>query len=244
MYDPVTENLSEYLERVTRLVLALKTLGHNVSAVDLERITMKAEMLKEAFDLVGPEPKSLVRALRERFTRLALDEVLSEQEKSVQVGCIGELILGLGGKESAASDKLFSTPSIEDGAVGLPTRSATKPGGLGEPRVGLAADRDGGGESPLRAKVAALEMELEALKRGSEVSVRKGTWFLLWRLRPRCFKKHCRLVVLGEVAVVLLLSRLTCSGQPSLMRDRRPETLHFSMKSLKMFVLWPTSAKA
>ena len=170
MYDPVMEDLSEYLERVTRLVLALKTLGHNVSAVDLERITMKAEMLKEAFDLVGPEPKLLVRALRERFTRLALDEVLGEQEKSVQVGCIGELILGLGGKESAASDKLFSTPSIEDGAMGLPTRSATKSGGLGEPRVGLAADRGDGGESPLRAKVAALEMELEALKRGSEVS--------------------------------------------------------------------------
>ena len=165
MHDPVMEDLSEYLERVTRLVLALKTLGHNVSAVDLERITMKAEMLKEAFDLVGPEPKLLVRALRERFTRLALDEVLGEQEKSVQVGCIGELILGLGGKESAASDKLFSTPSIEDGAVGLPTRSATKSGGLGEPRVGLAADRGDGGESPLRAKVAALEMELEALKR-------------------------------------------------------------------------------
>ena len=170
MYDPVMEDLSEYLERVTRLVLAWKTLGHNVSAVDLERITMKAEMLREACDLVGPEPKLLVRALRERFTRLALDEVLGEQEKSVQVGCIGELILGLGGKESAASDKLFSTPSIEDGAVGLPTRSATKSGGLGEPRVGLAADRGDGGESPLRAKVAALEMELEALKRGSEVS--------------------------------------------------------------------------
>ena len=62
-------------------------------------------MLKEAFDLVGPEPELLVRALRERFTRLALDEVLGEHEKSVQVGCIGELILGLGGKESAASDK-------------------------------------------------------------------------------------------------------------------------------------------
>ena len=114
-------------------MLALKTLGHSVS--------MNAEMLKEAFDLVGPEPELLVRALRERFTRLALDEVLGEHEKSVQVGCIGELILGLGGKESAASDKLFSTPSIKDGAVGLPTRSATKPGGLGESQVGLAADR-------------------------------------------------------------------------------------------------------
>ena len=45
--------------------------------------------------------------------------------------------------------------------------TVTKPGGLGEPQ---AADRAGGGESPLRAKVVALEMELEALKRGSEVS--------------------------------------------------------------------------
>ena len=54
--------------------------------------------------------------------------------------------------------------------MGLPTLSATKPGGLGEVQVGLAADRAGGGEAPLRAEVAALDMELEALKRGSEVS--------------------------------------------------------------------------
>jgi len=157
MYDPVKENLSEYLDRVTRLVLPLKTFGHNVSAVDLERITMKAEMLNEAFDLVGSEPKALVRSLREKFARLALDEGLGEQERSMQVGCIGELILGLGGKESTASDKLFSTPSIEDGAVGTPTRSKTV-----EPR--------GGSDSPARAKLAALEMEVEALKRGSEAS--------------------------------------------------------------------------
>ena len=44
MYDPVKEDLSEYLERITRLVLALKTLGHRVSAVDLERITMNGLM--------------------------------------------------------------------------------------------------------------------------------------------------------------------------------------------------------
>ena len=48
IYDPVREDLSEYLERITRLVLALKTLGHSVSAVDLERITMN-EILKESF---------------------------------------------------------------------------------------------------------------------------------------------------------------------------------------------------
>ena len=119
IYDPVKDqDLSEYLERITRLVLALKTLGHSVSAADLERITMKAEIFKESFELVGSDPKSLVRSLRERFARLALDEGLGEQERSMQVGCIGELILGLGGKESSASDKLFSTPSVEDGAVG------------------------------------------------------------------------------------------------------------------------------
>ena len=145
------EDLSEYLERITRLVLALKTLGHSVSAADLERITMKAEILKESFELVGSDPKSLVRSLRERFARLALDEGLGEQERSMQVGCIGELILGLG----SASDKLFSTPSVEDGAVGTPTRSMPKPAEPGGSRSGLGGGR-GDGDSPVRAKLAAL----------------------------------------------------------------------------------------
>eukprot|EP00434_Breviolum_minutum_P016187 symbB.v1.2.014263.t1/scaffold1033.1/size247163/1 len=131
IYDPVKENLSEYLDRVTRLALALKTLGHNVSAVDLERITIKAEMLKEAFDLVGSEPKALVRSLREKFARLALDEGLGEQERSMQVG-------RRGGYTHAVQNKTV------------------------EPR--------GGSDSPVRAKLAALEMEVEALRRGSEAS--------------------------------------------------------------------------
>ena len=79
------------------------------------------------------------------------------------MGCIGELILGLGGKESTASDKLFSTVSVEDGAVGTPTRSVRKPAEPGGPRSGLGGGR-GDGDSPVPAKLnlAALEMEVEA----------------------------------------------------------------------------------
>ena len=113
----------------------------------------------------------MVRSLRERFARLALDEGLGEQERSIQVGCIGELILGFGGNESTASDKLFSAVSVEDGAVGTPTRSVPKPAEPGGPRSGLGGGR-GDGDSPVRAKLnlTALEMEVEALKRGSEAS--------------------------------------------------------------------------
>ena len=41
------------------------------------------------------------------------------------------------GKESSASDKLFSTPSVEDGAVGTPTQSAPKPAAPEGPRSGF-----------------------------------------------------------------------------------------------------------
>ena len=82
--------------------------------------------------------------------------------------------MALGGKESSHSDKLFSTPSA-DAAAGSPTRAAFKSpttrdaASLGEVgRAGLARHASGGGDSPLRAKLAAHEMELEALKRGSE----------------------------------------------------------------------------
>ena len=79
--------------------------------------------------------------------------------------------MGLGGKESSKSDKLFSTPSVEGPVLDSPTREAVS---LKEVGAGLAKHSTGGGDSPLRAKVAALEMELEALKRGSDGSVAGG----------------------------------------------------------------------
>ena len=55
IYDPVMEDLSEYLERVTRLVLALKTLGHSVSAMDLELLTRFSASMRNPRKLVASE---------------------------------------------------------------------------------------------------------------------------------------------------------------------------------------------
>ena len=48
LYRPQDE-MSEYLTRITRLVLALKTLGHEVSITDLARVSLKAELVQEAY---------------------------------------------------------------------------------------------------------------------------------------------------------------------------------------------------
>ena len=85
---------------------------------------------------------------------------------------LGQVILALGGKESSKSDKLFSTTSVEGPVLDSPTRAAMSLKEVG--RAGLAKHATSGGDSPLRAKVAALEMELEALKRESEGSVVGG----------------------------------------------------------------------
>ena len=173
VYRPDDESMSEFLERVTRLVLALKSLGHEVATGELEKVTLKAELVLEAYEASGEfDPRKLVRYLRDRFTAIALDTELGAVDTKAQVNAIGELIVSLGGKQSSNSEKLFSTPSAEDQhAVGSPTRQhmtlgEAGPEGLKKRKQAPSLD----GDSPLRSKVAALEMELEALKRGSEAS--------------------------------------------------------------------------
>ncbi|CAK9013328.1 Uncharacterized protein SCF082_LOCUS11888 [Durusdinium trenchii] len=140
---------------------------------DLDRVTLKAEIIQEAYDRVGTwEVRALVRTLRDQFAFVALDPNLSDEDKTLKAEALGQVILGLGGKESSKSDKLFSTPSVEGPVLDSPTREAVSLKELG--RAGLAKHSTDGGNSPLHAKVAALEMELEALKRGSDGSVAGG----------------------------------------------------------------------
>ena len=153
--------------------MALKTLGRDVKTEDLDRVTLKAEIIQEAYDRVGTwEVRALVRTLRDQFAFVALDPNLSDEDKTLKAEALGQVILGLGGKESSKSDKLFSTPSVEGPVLDSPTREAVSLKELG--RAGLAKHSTDGGNSPLHAKVAALEMELEALKRGSDGSVAGG----------------------------------------------------------------------
>ena len=85
--------------------MALKTLGHDLASTDVDKLILKAGITQAVYEEVGTwEEKAMVRSLRTQFTAVALDDSLSDVEKSVRVGVIGELILSLGGKESRRDD--------------------------------------------------------------------------------------------------------------------------------------------
>ena len=172
VFRPDEEEIGTYLSRITRLVMALKTLGHELASTEVDKLILKAE--------ISPRrcTKKPAPGMKKQWSGL---------EDSVHGSCFRWLIIGrwekcaswsyrwahliAGGKESRRDDKLFSTPSSDPPpAVGSPTRRPVSLRDAG--REGLARASAGGvrSDSPLRSKVAALEMELEALKRGSEAS--------------------------------------------------------------------------
>ncbi|CAK9002134.1 Retrovirus-related Pol polyprotein from transposon 412 [Includes: Protease [Durusdinium trenchii] len=162
LYRPQDE-MSEYLTRITRLVLALKTLGHEGQLEGRAGPGGLYERVGDRWDVRG-----MVRYLREKFTTAAVGTEMPAENITEHVSAIGELIMQLGGKESTQSGKLFSTPSQDEDrpAGGTPPRPISL-GDMSRERMG---PKDLGGDSPLRAKVATLEMELEALRHGSEAS--------------------------------------------------------------------------
>ena len=189
-----------------------------ISSAELDGLATKASLLAEEFGQVGGDwhPTRMVRRLRARFAAAALKEGDDADAVDVQkeIQAIGELIIALGGKQSASADKVWSSPSdVPPGAAGAtppapPTafspplagsaaKAASKApqpvlgaAGLGAPTgspvaAGLGAlakepapavpkDADGlgRGDSPLRARLAAMEMELEALPEGGSVCPR------------------------------------------------------------------------
>ena len=87
-------------------------------------------------------------------------DFLLRERKDLSIGAVGEIIQQLGGYPSASPDKVFSTPSDSKGT------GARKDGPSG-PAGGR--DKSPGGESfALKAKLAALEMEVEALRAAKE----------------------------------------------------------------------------
>ena len=128
---------------------------------------------------------------------------MDAEESQKEIQAIGELILGLGGRESNSPG---SSPSNVPAALGAsPLAAVASPPApartprqaavqsLGAPPLkkaktvpvpapgldlpGGCQERRGGGDSPLRARLAAMEMELEALKRGSDGGASQvGDW--------------------------------------------------------------------
>ena len=171
MYGPDQEPVAAYLTRISRIVLALRAHGVAISSAELDGLATKASLLAEEFGQVGGDwhPTKMVRRLRARFTAAALREGDDGDDGDVQkeIQAIGELIIALGGKQSASADKVWSSPSdVPAEAVGA--SPPVPPAPFSPPLAGSSADGLGRGDSPLRARLAAHEMELEALKRGSD----------------------------------------------------------------------------
>ena len=149
MYRPDQEPVADYLTRISRIVLALRVHGVAVSSVELDRLTTKASLLAEEFGQVGGDwhPTRMVRRLRARFTAAALKEGDDGDDADVQkeIQAIGELILALGGKQSASADKVW--------------RPSQAPCQGANPATHRGADGFARGDSPLGARLAALEME-------------------------------------------------------------------------------------
>ena len=141
LYRPDQEPVADYLTRISRIVLALRAHGVVVSSVELGRLTTKASLLAEEFGQVGGDwhPTRMVRRLRARFTAAALKEGDDGDDAEVQneIQAIGELILALGGKQSASADKVWSSPSDLRGRRVLPRRFSQPP----SPRLWRAALR-------------------------------------------------------------------------------------------------------
>ena len=123
MFRPDQEPVGEYLTRISRIVLALRAHGVVISSAELDGLATKASLLAEEFGQVGGDwhPTRMVRRLRARFAAAALKEGDDADDVDVQkeIQAIGELIIALGGKQSASADKVWSSPSdVPPGAAG------------------------------------------------------------------------------------------------------------------------------
>ena len=175
LYDPTAEDFGTYLMRMGRVINALNSLDAQVPAGMLEKVTRKAELVIELHAEFGELSKGRgVKFLRDKFVAIVQDETLDPTEKELSVQALGEIIEKLGGRLSSSPDKLFSTPSDDrndaNGQKGTGSAPPTK--------SGVQERQKGPGDSPMQARLAALEMELEALKQektGSEAgSVASG----------------------------------------------------------------------
>ena len=157
LHDPRYESLAAYRARAERISHALEVLGQEGPA-DLRSVIMKAELIQEGYEALGDfDPRTMVGHLREQFIMLANDDTKEPEEKGLTTVAIAELIQDLGGRVSAAPDKVFSTPSDE----------LHDDRNRGSKRSREPTDGDEGVVA-LRSKMVAMQMELESLKKDKD----------------------------------------------------------------------------
>ena len=173
LYDPTAEDFGAYLARMNRVINALKSLDASIPPEMLVKITRKAELMIELYaEFGGLDKVKGVRFLRDKFVTTVGDETMEAGEKEISIVALGEVIERLGGKMSSSPVKLFSIPSEEvqaaggaDAMLGSGTRGPDAGRGAAQSSMVQLKGLDREGDSPLRARLAALEIELEALKR-------------------------------------------------------------------------------
>ena len=139
LYRPDQESVSDYLTRLARVVLALRAYGVNVGQPELEKLTTKATLLAEEFGKIGGDWHP-TRMVRALRARFSAAALRTGSEEPM---------------DAEESQKEIQT--IGELILALGGRESSSPG---------SQERRGGGDSPLR--LAAMEMELEALKKGSD----------------------------------------------------------------------------
>ena len=162
LYDPTAEDFGAYLMRMGRVINALNSLDAQIPAGMLEKVTRKAELVIELYAEFGELSRGKgVKFLRDKFVATVQDEKLDATERELSVQAIGEIIERLGGRLSSSPDKLFSTPSDDQKGAGAGQKGT---GSAPSAKVRVPERSKGNGDSPMQARLAALEMELEALR--------------------------------------------------------------------------------
>jgi len=162
LYDPTAEDFGAYLMRMGRVINALNSLDAQIPAGMLEKVTRKAELVIELYAEFGELSRGKgVKFLRDKFVATVQDEKLDATERELSVQAIGEIIERLGGRLSSSPDKLFSTPSDDQKGAGAGQKGT---GSVPSAKVRVPKRSKGNGDSPMQARLAALEMELEALR--------------------------------------------------------------------------------
>ena len=187
------DSVGDYLTRLARVVLALRAYGVNVGQPELEKLTTKATLLAEEFAKIGGDwhPTRMVRALRARFSAAGAE---NGNRGASGRGRVSEGNPGYWRAYPCfrwprnSPGKVWSSPSnVPPCGVGrkpvtavasppAPARAAVQSLGRATAQEGegcscsrtstCPATPRAGGDSPLRARLDAMEMELEALKSG------------------------------------------------------------------------------
>ena len=136
VYNPETESLMNYNQRVSRVAKALVNMGVEVSEWELDVLFAQAsfiheESMKSAGALSLDRPREAVERLKARWMGIINEP--SSEANTVAMTALSELIEHFGGKISSSPGKAFSTPSTGPREVSRKDAAKSPPGNAPSP---------------------------------------------------------------------------------------------------------------